>query len=170
MDCRQVGIDVPSWRVGHGDVAVIRADMLNTFQRLGVLSLVAFGLISSAELAQAGSNADIAQSGSTSDPASPRAPVPFARKAPVSVPTAAPDSEPVGRRAVSGPPEGAVPTEVTFQGGLDTNAAKAAVEADGYKRVTILGPGPNGAWRARGYRGDTEVGLRVDRDGSVTME
>jgi hypothetical protein len=59
---------------------------------------------------------------------------------------------------------------VTSQGGLDTNAAKAAVEADGYKRVTILGPGPNGAWRARGYRDDSEIALIVTADGSVTTE
>jgi hypothetical protein len=49
-------------------------------------------------------------------------------------------------------------------------AAKTAAEADGYKRVTILGPGPNGAWRARGYRGETEVRLSIAADGSVTTE
>jgi hypothetical protein len=54
--------------------------------------------------------------------------------------------------------------------GIDSGAAKAAVEADGYKRVTILGPGPNGTWRAMGYRGETEVGLNVAPDGSVAIK
>jgi hypothetical protein len=53
---------------------------------------------------------------------------------------------------------------------LESKAAKALVEADGYKRVTILGRGPNGTWRAKGYRGTTEVGLSVDAAGSVTMD
>jgi hypothetical protein len=49
-------------------------------------------------------------------------------------------------------------------------AAKAAVEADGYKRVMVLGRGPNGTWRVKGHRGNTEVLLTVDEAGSVTLE
>ena len=53
---------------------------------------------------------------------------------------------------------------------LDRNAARAAAEADGYKRVSIVGRAGNGAWRVRGYRGATEVLLMVDGTGRVSME
>lgn len=53
---------------------------------------------------------------------------------------------------------------------LDRNAAKAAVEADGYKRVSIVGKRSDGAWRAKGYRGATEVLLTVDGTGRVSMD
>jgi hypothetical protein len=49
-------------------------------------------------------------------------------------------------------------------------AAKAAVEADGYKRVTVLGRRPNGTWQVKAYRGDTEVMVTVDGAGTVTTE
>lgn len=82
----------------------------------------------------------------------------------------APDAAPVTRRMASGQPESAEPTDLTPRGDLDRAAAKAAVESDGYKRVTILGPGPNGAWRAKGYRGATEIALIVSADGGVTTD
>ena len=53
---------------------------------------------------------------------------------------------------------------------IEVKAAKTAVEADGYKRVTVLGKGPNGAWRAKGFRGATEVLLTVDDTGRVSMD
>jgi hypothetical protein len=53
---------------------------------------------------------------------------------------------------------------------LTGEAAKAAVEADGYKRVIVLGRGPNGTWRVKGNRGNTEVLLTVDEAGSVTLD
>ena len=49
-------------------------------------------------------------------------------------------------------------------------AAKAAVEADGYKRATVLGKASNGTWRAKAYRGATEVQLTVDGTGRVSLE
>ena len=52
----------------------------------------------------------------------------------------------------------------------DRKAAKTAAELDGYKRVSILGKASNGAWRAKGYRGTTEVLLNVDGTGRVSME
>jgi|SRR5215813_238371 len=61
------------------------------------------------------------------------------------------------------------PTEQQAQDDLDRKAAKAAVEADGYKRVSIVGKA-NGAWRAKGYRGTTEVLLTVDGAGRVSMD
>ena len=56
------------------------------------------------------------------------------------------------------------------QDDLDRKAARAAVEADGYKRVTLLGKASNGAWRAKGFRGTTEVLLTVDGTGRVSMD
>ena len=53
---------------------------------------------------------------------------------------------------------------------LAGGAAKAAVEADGYKRVIVLGRGPNGTWRVKGHRGNMEVLLTVDEAGSVTLD
>ena len=47
------------------------------------------------------------------------------------------------------------------------NAARAAVEADGYKNVRIVSKG-DGVWRAKALRGRTEVLLIVDSNGSVT--
>src|SRR5262245_12160696 len=86
-----------------------------------------------------------------------RAPVPLVRN--VRMPSAPPVS--------ADPPP--VPTEQQVQEELDRKAAKAAVELDGYKRVTILGKASNGAWRAKGYRGATEVLLTVDGTGRVSM-
>jgi hypothetical protein len=53
---------------------------------------------------------------------------------------------------------------------LAEGAAKAAIEADSYKRITVLGRGPSGTWRVKAYRGNTEVVVTVDGTGSVTME
>jgi hypothetical protein len=47
------------------------------------------------------------------------------------------------------------------------NAARAAIEADGYKSVRIVSRG-DGVWRAKALRGKTEVLLIVDANGSVT--
>jgi hypothetical protein len=60
--------------------------------------------------------------------------------------------------------------QVQAQDDLDSKAAKAAVEADGYKRVTVLGKAGNGTWRAKAYRGATEVRLTVDGTGRVSLE
>ena len=64
----------------------------------------------------------------------------------------------------------AVDTQQQAQADQDRKAAKAAVEADGYKRVTVLGKASNGAWRAKGYRGSTEVLLTVDGTGRVSVD
>jgi hypothetical protein len=50
------------------------------------------------------------------------------------------------------------------------SAAKAAVEADGYKGVKILRKGVNGVWHASGLRGSTTVMLTVDASGSVSAD
>jgi hypothetical protein len=48
------------------------------------------------------------------------------------------------------------------------NAARAAIEADGYKGVQELRLGDNGVWHAKAFRGRTEVRLTVDARGAVT--
>lgn len=53
---------------------------------------------------------------------------------------------------------------------VDARAARAAIEADGYKGVSMLGKGTNGTWRAKAYRGMTEVQLTVDVTGTVSAE
>ena len=87
-----------------------------------------------------------------------QAPVPLARNyrpRPEPLPSAAP---------------AAVDPQQQAQDDLDRKAAKAAVETDGYKRVTLLGKTSNGAWRAKGFRGTTEVLLTVDGTGRVSMD
>ena len=49
-------------------------------------------------------------------------------------------------------------------------AARAAIEADGYKGVTVLRKGANGVWHASALRGKTTVMLRVDSSGSVSAD
>jgi hypothetical protein len=56
------------------------------------------------------------------------------------------------------------------QSGLDREAAKVAIEADGYKRVRIVDKAANGTWRAKAFRGTTEVVVVVDEAGRVLTE
>lgn len=60
--------------------------------------------------------------------------------------------------------------EAQAQDDFDKGAAKAAIEADGYKRASVLGKGADGSWRAKAYRGSTEVQLTVDGTGRVTLD
>ena len=48
------------------------------------------------------------------------------------------------------------------------NAARAAIEADGYKGVQDFRRGDNGVWHAKALRGRTVVQLTVDARGAVT--
>jgi hypothetical protein len=52
----------------------------------------------------------------------------------------------------------------------DRSSAQAAIEADGYSRVTVLGRSADGTWRAKAYRGTTEVQVTVDGAGRVSSE
>jgi hypothetical protein len=61
-------------------------------------------------------------------------------------------------------------SEMKAQDNLDERAARAAIEADGYKRVSVLGKSGNGTWRAKAYRGSTDVQLTVDSTGRVTAD
>jgi hypothetical protein len=87
-----------------------------------------------------------------------RPPVPFFRQPrPVSTSPVQPEA-----------PEAAAEDEA--QDTLDMEAAKAAIERDGYKRVRILDKADNGGWRAKAYRGVVEVLLKVDSHGAVSAE
>ena len=50
------------------------------------------------------------------------------------------------------------------------NAARAAIEADGYKGVKVLRKGANGVWHASALRGKTTVMLTVDASGGVSAD
>ena len=66
-------------------------------------------------------------------------------------------------------PDGALPND-TVLGEMTESAAKAAIEADGYKGVRILQRAADGGWSARALRGTIEVGLSVDLRGSVSAD
>lgn len=90
-----------------------------------------------------------------------QAPVPMQRapRAPIAV-KETPPQEANGAEATM--PE-------TLRGLSDANA-RAAIEADGYKRVRVISKAEDGTWRARAFRGSTEVALRVDAQGNVMAE
>jgi hypothetical protein len=90
-----------------------------------------------------------------------QAPVPMQLKprVPIAVKEAAPQE---ANRTETALPE-------TIRGISDANA-KAAIEADGYKRVRVLSKSEDGTWRARAFRGAVEVALRVDEQGNVMAE
>lgn len=142
--------------------------MPDFFRSLEATSLVTCALVVLAPFAERALAQSVPTRDSVSSPVMMRAPVPFERKSAPPAPVL--DTAPVVRESAPDRTDGAASPDPAVRSGLDTTAAKAAVEADGYKRVTILGPGPNGAWRAKGYRGGTEVGLSVAVDGSVTTE
>ncbi len=148
--------------------------MANNFLALG--AFVAFGWLFADTPLPESTSRPAASRATTSEPATPsyamvnrnvlearRAPVPLVRKVRASVPSPTAASA----TAAAAPVPDA---EVQAQDDLDRKAAKAAVELDGYKRVTVLGKASNGAWRAKAYRGTTEVRLTVDGTGRVSLE
>ena len=72
---------------------------------------------------------------------------------------------PAAEAASPSSPPGADP-ELT--GKMTEAAAKAAMEADGYKAIRALARGPDGVWTASALRGQTEVRLSVGPTGSVS--
>ena len=131
--------------------------MANNFLNLGTVSLATALLASGFAPSTYGADSDPSV---TSTP-SGRAPVPLVRKVPVT---------PRSVSSASGPISGSQPAEPTARDTFDSKAAKAAVEADGYQRVTVLGKAANGAWRAKGFRGATEVLVTVDSAGRVSTQ
>jgi len=93
-----------------------------------------------------------------------RAPVPLVRTVHSSIVT------PTSVEASTLSSEQKAQDEQKVQDDLDRKAAKAAVEADGYKRATLIGKASNGSWRAKAYRGATEVWLTVDGTGRVSLD
>ena len=71
-------------------------------------------------------------------------------------------------KAEAGPSAKAEASTPATGNGLSENAARAAIQADGYKAVQALSKGVNGAWRGKAMRGTTEVSVAVDSRGSVT--
>ena len=95
-------------------------------------------------------------------------PVPFQMKArpPVNLPPAA---DKATEAKASGKP-GETPADPATGDTAGEKAARAAIEADGYKGVTVLRKGVNGVWHAKALRGKTEVMLTVDASGSVSAD
>ncbi len=95
-----------------------------------------------------------------------QAPVPLqvAPRRPVFVPTA--DTSEAYAKGEAGVPIGSKSSATGDRSG--ESAARAAIEADGYKGVQVLHKGENGLWHAKALRGRTEVLLTVDSRGTVT--
>jgi hypothetical protein len=53
---------------------------------------------------------------------------------------------------------------------VDSSAAKAAIEAYGYREVSVPAKAADGVWRAKAYIGTAEVRLTVDAAGKVLPE
>lgn len=94
-----------------------------------------------------------------------QAPVPLQVKhrSPVNLPPADPKAAKAGDA-------GSTQAAATSNDAFNENAAKAAIEADGYKGVTVLRKGVNGVWHASALRGKTTVKLTVDASGAVSAE
>lgn len=142
--------------------------MTNNFLVLGTLAALGWvfvhGSPPSTEPAARSSALRVASADSSKTAFAAAGPVLEARQAPVPL-----------VRSVRPPPEAPPVTAPVVdpqqpQDGLDRETAKAAVEADGYKRVTMLGKTGRDAWRAKGFRGATEVLLTVDGAGRVSMD
>lgn len=103
------------------------------------------------------------------------APLPLEREQVRSAPTLLARQAPVpmlvrSRTAFVPPPLADVPEPAaeTAARGTSEADARAAIEADGYKRVRVTSKGADGTWQARAFRGATEIAVRVDAQGNVT--
>lgn len=98
-----------------------------------------------------------------------QAPVPFQLKPrpPVNLPPVADKDKATEAKATG--QAGDKPGE-TSPDPAGEKAARAAIEADGYKGVTILRKGANGVWHASALRGKTTVMLTVDGRGGVSAD
>lgn len=172
-----------AWLTGE---AIVKGSIIAL---VAVVSIIgALGAAMSTRSSEGGRPA--AASTSTAPPAPDRPSEPrqivAARPSPVEAPKASPELQPqqapvplaarprqAAKPADADAPEtpvsgesGAAASSVT-PGQGDESAARAAIEADGYKGVRILSKG-DGIWRAKALRGKTEVLLIVDSNGSVT--
>jgi hypothetical protein len=101
-----------------------------------------------------------------------QAPVPYQLKPrpPVNLPPAADKDKDKATEAKASGKSGDKPEEASPADTGGENAARAAIEADGYKGVKVLRKGANGVWHASALRGKTTVMLTVDSSGSVSAE
>lgn len=91
-----------------------------------------------------------------------QAPVPFlARERPARVAPPAP---------LNATSQVVLPASEHGAGGEGRHFARDAIEADGYKSVRDIVPGPDGTWHGRALRGRTEVIVTVDREGRVSAD
>jgi hypothetical protein len=99
-----------------------------------------------------------------------QAPVPYQMKPrpPVNLPPVADKDKAAETKAAAKP--GDKPEEAASADVAGENAARAAIEADGYKGVKVLRKGANGVWHASAMRGKTTVMLTVDAKGSVSAD
>jgi hypothetical protein len=65
--------------------------------------------------------------------------------------------------------EGAVAAQTEKKATSDA-AAKAMIEADGYKNVSSLVQGPDGSWRGLAMRGAVEIAISIDTSGRVLAD
>jgi len=65
--------------------------------------------------------------------------------------------------------EGAVAAQTEKRATSDA-AAKAMIEADGYKNVSSLVQGPDGSWRGLAMRGAVEIAISLDTSGRVLAD
>ena len=151
--------------------------MTNSFLILGTLSGLAWLLVGGLTPSAHSADNSPSTTSNATGPSGPmpemrRAPVPLVRKIQATPQASIPVVEPPPRSPAPAvePTSGSEPAEPTAPEQFDSAAAKTAVETDGYKRVTVLGKGPNGSWRAKGFRGATEVLLTVDSTGRVSMD
>ena len=100
-----------------------------------------------------------------------QAPVPFQLKPrpPVNLPPVADKDKDKATEAKGSGASADKPGE-TSSDPAGENAARAAIEADGYKGVKVLRKGANGVWHASALRGKTTVTLTVDASGSVSAD
>ena len=61
-------------------------------------------------------------------------------------------------------------TEQTDKKVSSDAAAKAMIEADGYKNVRSVAKAPDGSWRGFAMRGTVEVAISVDGSGNVSTQ
>lgn len=114
----------------------------------------------------------------TIPPAPSTRPVPVATSAPPEaarppVPLRLTHKPPIPEKSVSSNSTAGADTPETANataGQKSQQAARAAIEADGYRGVQILSQGDNGVWKASALRGKTRVVVNVDQAGNVFTE
>jgi hypothetical protein len=94
----------------------------------------------------------------------PPVPLRVAPRIPVALPTA--DTSEAYAKGEAGVPTTSKSKPTDNKSG--ESAARAAIEADGYKGVEVLHKGDNDLWHAKALRGGTEILLTVDSKGTVT--